>query len=62
MTVRQKQAIWELCRQGFPLAADEAAECWEDGERYAPNGELRVPLEVEQLLETCNWEICPRAQ
>jgi hypothetical protein len=57
MTIIQSQAIWELCRQGFPLNADEAAEHWEKGEPYQPEGELRVPRDVERLIETCNWEV-----
>ena len=29
MTISQAQALWELCRQGLPLSADEAERCWE---------------------------------
>jgi hypothetical protein len=57
MTIIQAQAIWELCRQGFPLDADDAAEHWEKGEPYEPDGQMKVPRDVERLIETCNWEI-----
>lgn len=58
MTISQSQAIWELCRQGFPLTADEAAEHWAKGETYRPDLQgHRVPREVEHLIEQSNWEI-----
>lgn len=57
MTIIQSQAIWELCRQGFPLNADEAAERWGNGQTYRPDWRrLRVPRAVAQLIEQSNWE------
>lgn len=61
MTIIQSQTIWELCRQGFPLTADEAAERWEKGETYLPDWRgLRVPREVTHLIEQSNWEAAER--
>ena len=57
MTTSQLQAVWELCRQGFPLTADEAAECWEKDEIYEPDRLLPVTLEIERLIDRSNWEI-----
>ena len=57
MTMRQSQAIWELCRQGFPLEADEAAERWEHGEAFELETGVRVPRTVENLVDQCNWEV-----
>jgi hypothetical protein len=57
VTVIQAQAIWELCRQGFPLDADDAAEHWEKGQPYRPDGQLKVPRDVERLIDACNWEV-----
>lgn len=56
MTISQLQAVWELCRQGFPITADEAAERWEKGEVYQPDRSLRVTREIAHLIEQCNWE------
>jgi len=57
MTIRQLQAFWELCRQGFPLQAEEAAECWEQGEMYELQGGVQVPRDVANLVAQCNWEV-----
>lgn len=57
MTRIQSQAVWELCRQGYPLTADEAAERWEKGESYIPDRQLRVNREIRHLIETSNWEV-----
>jgi hypothetical protein len=57
MKINQLQAIWELCRQGFPLTADEAAARWEKGETYLPDRHLHVTREIEHLIDRCNWEI-----
>jgi hypothetical protein len=51
MTIIQAQAIWELCRQGFPLDAEDAAEHWENGEPYLPEQQLRVPRDVERQAQ-----------
>jgi hypothetical protein len=57
MTTSQLQTVWELCRQGFPLSADEAAARWEKGETYEPDWRLRVTREIERLIDRCNWEV-----
>ena len=57
MTSSQTHAIWELCRQGLPLSADEAEHCWEEGRVYRLEEPVKLPREVECLIEQCNWEI-----
>lgn len=57
MTFTQTQAVWELCRQGLPLLADEAAECWERGMQFKLQSRVRIARAVEALIEQCNWEI-----
>ncbi len=52
-----EQAYWALCRQGFPLDAEDAIEHWENGEPYLPEQQLRVPRDVERLIDDCNWEV-----
>jgi hypothetical protein len=61
MTIMQAQAIWELCRQGFPLDAEDAAEHWEKGQPYLPEQQVKVPRDVERLIDTCNWEVSGQA-
>jgi hypothetical protein len=56
MTSTQSQAVWELCRQGLPLAADEAEQCWRRGEAYHLNFRLKMPRSINALIERCNWE------
>ena len=56
MTSNQSQAIWELCRQGLPLEADEAARYWSRGQRYQLDPGLRVAKAVHALVDQCNWE------
>jgi hypothetical protein len=60
MTASQSQAIWELCRQGFPLSADEAADRWEKGEPYEPDSRVRVTREISRLIECANREVDER--
>jgi hypothetical protein len=57
MTTRQVQAVWELCRQGFPLAADDAEERWSLGEVYQLDLDAPLARSVEALIEQCNWEV-----
>lgn len=57
MTISQAQAVWELCRQGFPLTADEAAARWESGETFEPDAQNRLSREAQRLIEQCNWEV-----
>ena len=60
MTISQLQATWELCRQGFPLIADEAAAQWETGKAFELDLPVCVPREVEHLIDQCNWEVAGR--
>jgi hypothetical protein len=62
MTTSQAQALWELCRQGLPLSADEAEHCWEQGQTYKLREPVKLPREVECLIELCNWELVVTAQ
>lgn len=57
MTTNQSLTLWELCRQGLPLAADEAAERWNRGECFELPSGVRVSRSLEALIEQCNWEV-----
>ncbi len=57
MTISQSQALWELCRQGFPLTADEAEACWEEGKTFLPDWGAKVSRSLEQLIDRCNEEV-----
>jgi hypothetical protein len=57
MTTNQWQALWELCRQGLPLAADEAAEQWERGQPFALEDNVHLARYIEALIRQCNWEV-----
>ncbi|MEA3277116.1 MAG: hypothetical protein U9Q81_17880 [Pseudomonadota bacterium] len=56
MTSSQAQAIWELCREGFPLVAYEAETHWQRRDVYAPDRHTNVSRALEHLIERCNWE------
>jgi hypothetical protein len=62
MTPSQNKAVWELCRQGLPLVADEAAAKWSRGERYMLDQRISVAREVKKLVEMSNWEACSQSQ
>ncbi len=62
MTTSQSQALWELCRQGLPLSAYEAAHCWEQGQTYKLRERVKLPREVEGLIDLCNWELSVTTQ
>ena len=62
MTFTQTQAVWELCRQGLPLLADEAAERWERGLHFRLQSQVRIARAVEALIEQCNWEVGRRGE
>lgn len=57
MSVKQLQAVWELCRQGFPITADDAARSWNKGAPFEPEEEFHLAKPLESLIEQCNWEI-----
>ena len=56
MTFTQTQTVWELCRQGLPLLADEAAEYWEKGLHFDLHPGVHIARAVADLIEQCNWE------
>jgi len=57
MTTNQSQAHWELCRQGLPLAADEAAERWDRGQPFKLENGVHLARYLEALIRQCNWEV-----
>jgi hypothetical protein len=57
MSTNQTQALWELCRQGLPLAAEEAAQCWNRGRPFFLDAGVHISHYVEALIEQCNWEV-----
>lgn len=57
MTTNQSLALWELCREGLPLAADEAAERWDQGQHFELPPGVRISRGLEALIEQCNWEV-----
>jgi hypothetical protein len=56
MTNRQTAAVWELCRQGFPLSADEAELSWENGKPFFPDWSIKISRTLARLIEDCNQE------
>jgi hypothetical protein len=62
MTRIQQQAFWEICRQGFPLMADDAASRWESGGIYELDNGFRLPRVTQDLIDLCNWENRRRAR
>jgi hypothetical protein len=56
MSPKRSIAFWELCRQGLPLLADAANECWERGKRFEL-GDVQVAQSLKELIDQCNWEI-----
>lgn len=56
MTISQSQAVWELCRQGLPLMADDAEILWRNGRSFEPDTHLRLSRETLSLIEQSNWE------
>jgi hypothetical protein len=57
MSTQRSLAFWELCRQGLPLLADAADDCWERGKRFELRGDIAVTRSLKLLIERCNWEI-----
>lgn len=57
MSIAHEQAIWELCRQGYPICADEAERCWLHGKPYRPNVQMKPTRTLQTLIDQCNWEI-----
>ena len=57
MSIKQQQAVWELCRQGYQVSADHAARCWSKGERFEVERELVIARSLERLIDQCNWEV-----
>lgn len=57
MTTNQSLAHWELCREGLPLTADEAALRWDRGQTFELDLDMRLSRSLEALIEQCNWEV-----
>ena len=56
MSITQAQAVWELCRQGLPLSADEAERCWAHGDSYHLDQRVKVPRGLVHMIERGNRE------
>ena len=57
MSARQEQAIWELCRLGFPAEAEIAAACWGEGKCFETAEQFQIRRSLESLIDQCNWEV-----
>ncbi|UHD16627.1 hypothetical protein [Thiocapsa bogorovii] len=57
MSTQRSLAFWELCRQGLPLLADAASDCWERGKQFELRNDIAVTRSLKVLIERCNWEI-----
>lgn len=57
MSTKQVQAVWELCRQGFQITADDAEKSWRNGEPFEPRDKLPLGRSLESLIDQCNWEV-----
>lgn len=53
----QSQALWELCRQGYPASADEAETRWDAGKVYHPDERVCLSRVLRVLIEQCNDEV-----
>ena len=53
----QSQALWELCRQGYPASADEAETRWYAGKVYHPDERVCLSRVLRVLIERCNDEV-----
>ena len=62
MTTSQNQAVWELCRQGLPLIADEAAKRWDQGQPFELDAQLHLARSIKYLISQCNWELRRRVE
>ena len=56
MVTHQAQALWELCRQGYPTCADEAESRWNAATAYCPDPEVRLSGLLRLLIDKCNCE------
>jgi len=56
MISHQSQAVWELCRQGYPMSADEAEARWNEGHRYYPDPHMQISRSLLALIDQCNFE------
>lgn len=62
MTISQSQAVWELCRQGLPLMADDAESHWSNWKTFEPDTHVRLSREALVLIERSNWEVSHHAR
>lgn len=54
MTGTQKQAIWELCRQGLQEAAARAERAWDERAPFEPDTRLPMTREIALLIDQTN--------
>jgi hypothetical protein len=57
MITHSAQAVWELCRQGYPTSADEAEIRWSCGDTFNPDPQMHVSRTLRLLIEQCNYEV-----
>jgi hypothetical protein len=57
MITHSEQAVWELCRQGYPISADEAEIRWSCGDTFSLDPEMQVSRTLRLLIEQCNYEV-----
>jgi len=57
MISQQTQALWELCKQGYPNCADEAEVRWNAAAPYYPNPEMQLSRSLRVLISQCNNEV-----
>lgn len=57
MSTKQSIAFWELCRQGLPLIADAASDCWERGKKFELETDVALAKSLQSLIDQCNWEV-----
>jgi hypothetical protein len=58
VSFNQSRAVWELCRNGYPMLADDAERRWSEGGAYHPDPQLRVSRALRALIDQCNYEAC----
>ena len=57
MTNYQLRTIWELCRQGLQMSAYDAERCWEHGDMYHLDYDVKVPRLIKSLIECSNRDV-----
>jgi hypothetical protein len=57
MVTYREQALWDLCRQGYPISADEAEICWNHGKPYLLEPSIHVSRALRTVIERCPSEV-----